>query len=206
MLINIKNLNLLVEMIDISYNIEDTICVYPGTQKYITNIDGNSSIFIIDSHHGTHIDAPSHFIKGGKNISEIDTDLFVGNVQIITIDNHVIDNRFLKTIDIKSDKIFFNCVGNDMMDQFDEQYCGLNYSGAKYLSNMNIKMVGINYVSIEEYNNDNFSAHIELLENDILIVEGLKLNNIDDGVYEYILLPINTYNEASPTRVMLKNK
>jgi len=194
-------------MIDISYNIEESICVYPGTQKYISNIDGNSSIFIIDSHHGTHIDAPSHFINGGKNISEIDTDLFVGNVQIITIDNHVIDDRFLKTIDIKSDKIFFNCINNEMlMTDFDENYTALNYSGAKYLSDMNIKMVGINYVSIEEYNNDNFSAHIELLENEILIVEGLKLNDIGDGIYEYILLPINTYNEASPTRVMLKNK
>jgi len=194
-------------LIDVSYNIEDHICVYPGTQKYITNIDGNSSMFIIDSHHGTHIDAPSHFINGGKNISEIDTELFVGDVQVITISNHVIDEHTLKQIDIVSDKIFFNCINNEMfMKEFDEQYCGLNYSGAKYLTDMNIKMVGINYVSIEEYNNDNFSAHIELLENEILIVEGLKLNDIIDGIYEYILLPINTYKEASPTRVMLKKK
>ena len=193
-------------MIDISYNIEDVKAFYPGTQKYITNIDDNSSMIIMDSHHGTHIDAPSHFIENGKNISQIDTNLFFGNVQIITIDNHIIDYNLLKTIDIKTDKIFFNCINNDMLKPFNERYAALNYSGAKYLTDINIKMIGINYVSIEEYINHNFSAHKELLSNDILIVEGLNLKNIDEGIYEYILLPINTYKEASPTRVMLKNK
>jgi len=191
-------------MFDISYNIEDVKAFYPGSQKYITNIDNNSSMFIIDSHHGTHIDAPSHFIKNGKNISEIDINLFFGNVQIITVDNYIIDSNFLKTIDIKSDKIFFNCINNDMLKPFNERYTALNYSGAKYLTDINIKMVGINYVSIEEYINHNFSTHKELLSNDVLIVEGLNLKNIVDGIYEYILLPINTYKEASPCRCFLK--
>ena len=65
-------------------------------------------------------------------------------------------------------------------------------------------MVGINYVSIEKYKNNDFSAHKLLLGNDVLIVEGLKLKDIDDGVYNYILLPINTYKEASPCRCFLK--
>jgi len=191
-------------MIDISYNIEDIKTFYPGTQKYISNVDGNSSMYIIDSHHGTHIDAPSHFIEGGKNISEINTNLFFGEVQIITVDNNVIDSTFLKTIDIKTNKIFFNCVNNNMLKPFNENYTAIDESGAKYLTNWNMKMVGINYVSIEKYKNNDFSAHKLLLGNDVLIVEGLNLKNIDDGVYEYILLPINTYKEASPCRCFLK--
>ena len=65
-------------------------------------------------------------------------------------------------------------------------------------------MVGINYVSIEKYKNNNFSAHKLLLVKDVLIVEGLNLKYIDDGVYVYIVLPINTYKEASPCRCFLK--
>ena len=116
-------------MIDITYNIEDVEAFYPGTQKYISNVDGNSSMIIIDSHHGTHIDAPSHFIEGGKNISEINNNLFFGKVQIIAVDNNVIDSTFLKTIDIKTNKIFFNCINNNMLNPFNENYtaiCFLN--------------------------------------------------------------------------------
>jgi len=192
-------------MIDISYNIDEVKSFYPGTQKYICHKNDNSSILIIDSHHGTHIDAPSHFIKGGKNVSEINSDLFFGKVQIISIRGKVIDDKILNDINIKCDRIFFNCISNDMCVPFNEEYCGLVFSAAKYLVDKSIKIVGINYVSIEKYYNDN-SVHIELLSNDIMIVEGLNLDNIEDGVYEYICLPINTNNEASPTRVMLKNE
>ena len=190
-------------MIDISYNIDEVKSFYPGTQKYICHKNDNSSILIIDSHHGTHIDAPSHFIKDGKNVSEIDRDLFFGDVQIISIYNNVIDNDILSNINIKCDRIFFNCILNDMREPFIENYCGLDFLAAKYLVSKNIKVVGINYVSIEKYNNNN-SVHIKLLLNDIMIIEGLNLENIEDGIYEYVCLPINTNNEASPTRVVLK--
>jgi len=199
-------------MIDLTYNIEDKICLFPGSQKYISSTKENSSSFIVDSHYGTHIDAPSHFIENGRNISEINHDMFFGKVQIITIKSKIIDKDLLKSLKIKLDRVFFNCIDNDMLKPFNYDYAALNESGAKYIVKNNIKMVGINYVSIERfYNNDytqnkKFLAHKKLLKNNVLIVEGLKLSNVKDGIYEYVLLPLKTYKEASLTRIFLKSK
>ena len=87
---------------------------------------------------------------------------------------------------------------------FSKNFSALNESGALWIVERRIELVGIEYLSIEKYINDNYSVHKTLLKNDVLIIEGLNLENIGEGFYKIFALPLKIYGrDAAPVRVFL---
>lgn len=181
-------------MIDISLNIDELITQYPGSSNYSRFQNTiNSTSINLDSHFGTHIDAPSHFIKNGKTIEELDSDLFVGLTTI---------SKDLPNI-VTTDRIFFRF--NDLLhknESFNKNYKALGKYEVEWVLDNKIKVVGIDYLSIEPYLS-NYRTHEILLKNDVLIIEGLNLFNVKEGIYQYYAFPIRSNGEGSPARVML---
>lgn len=202
---------------DISTTISENMNVYKNKvdkKPKLINISNfkNSEAYETDIklnlHTGTHIDAPLHMIKNGNTIDNYDLDKFITKCKVLDLTNveNFIDKKDLvnKNID-KNDFLLFK-TKNSLSNEFNFNFIYLNESGASYLKEKSVKGVGIDALGIER-DQTNHPTHKILLSNNIPIIEGLKLKDIDKGEYILIALPIKINKvEASITRAVLVDK
>ena len=191
---------------DISMKLNKDIVQWPDSINFSHIFYNENTSFIkMDLHTGTHVDAPKHFIKGGKSIDNLEIKRFFGKCQVIEINDDVISSQSFKNVEIRVDNILLKTKNSESLNtDFNKNYVALNSDGARFLVEKKINLVGIDYLSIEIFNNRNFEAHKILLSNDIIILEGLNLKNISPGIYTLIAFPLLIENaEASPVRAVL---
>lgn len=204
-------------MYDITLPLSEKLLTYPRNPDFkIKQISflskgdsSNLSKIVCGTHSGTHIDAPSHFIKGGKTIDKIDIKKFFGKAQVfdLTKIEKEISKKDLYNFDIKKDEIIlFKTRNSDLgYEKFNPDFVGLDDSAAEFLVKKKIKAVGIDYLSIKRKNEKN-KVHNILLENDIIIYEGLYLKKVPKGKYNFVGLPMKIIGaDGAPARVILNN-
>lgn len=205
---------------DISMPLNDQTPVWPTGEKFclkwLKSIDANGvneSTLSFNTHTGTHIDLPYHFIKSGGRVDNLSLDRLIGKAMVVEFKaKNNIDAGFLKTIDISSDcnKLLFktsNSQFNALQIAFREDYIALSLDGGEWIVEKGINLVGIDYLSIEQYSNTENRTHKLLLENNIIILEGLLLKEVEEGYYNLFALPINVPDaEAAPVRAVLLNE
>jgi arylformamidase len=161
-------------------------------------------------HTGTHIDAPLHFIEGGNDIASAPLDFLIGPAKVIKIEHpEVIGIKELKKKEISnSERILFSTRNSNekwFEKEFRKDYVYLDEEGAEYLSSLNVKLVGIDYLSIAEFKKGK-AVHQKLLGSNIWIIEGLYLKDVPEGEYEMYALPLKIPgSDGSPVRVVLKS-
>jgi arylformamidase len=206
------------ELFDISLTISQELPTWPGDPKIeLTQIHhiaegDNSNVTHLSStvHIGTHIDAPDHFLDNGKTVEKIPLDLLVGPANVIEIPSkgHITSEDIKKAGFPKGTKrILFKTINSKYWEsgekEFQEDFIGLAPSGAEFLVEAGIRVVGVDYLSVAPYH-DPEPTHKILLEKEILIVEGLDLSRIDPGEYTLLCLPLKIKNsDGSPARVLL---
>jgi arylformamidase len=90
---------------------------------------------------------------------------------------------------------------------FNPDYVALTPDGAQWLVDRNIALVGIDYLSIERYQEPGQRTHRILLEAGVVIVEGLNLSQTPPGRYELLCLPLRLDDaEGAPARVVLREE
>jgi arylformamidase len=90
---------------------------------------------------------------------------------------------------------------------FRTDFTFLETDAASALVDRGIKLVGIDYLSIEAFNSERHETHTTLLSNGVVIVEGLDLRNVIPGHYELICLPLKIATgtgDGAPARVVLR--
>jgi arylformamidase len=160
------------------------------------------------SHTGTHIDAPWHMVEGGHRLNQISLETLIGPAVVLEISGV----KSLKRSDV--DKFSFNgieCVlfktdnsqhWNDK--KFYEQFVYLEPEAAEFLVERGIKVVGIDYLSIDEFKSESHPTHFVLLKRNVVIIEGLDLSRVPPGTYQMTALPLNLQDvDGAPTRVIL---
>jgi len=162
------------------------------------------------SHCGTHIDAPSHFEENGKTIDRISPEDLIGDVMVCEItDNEKIGLNDLKLLRLENIKrVIFKTVNSTYwkLHTFKRDFVYLTKDAAQYLVDNGIKLVGIDYLSIEKFESRQAETHHILLQNNVIIIEGLDLSGIKAGNYELIALPLKIKDgDGSPARVILKS-
>ncbi len=204
-------------LIDITTTIQDGMVHWPGDIDVSLNKsnsikngdDYNLTSLSMSAHTSTHMDAPLHFIDGGKSISEIPLDAVIGKAKVIYIDDeNVIKVEELKRHEIKEgDRIIFKTLNSAVdwcMKDFTENYIYISNDAAKYLADKKIKTVGIDYLSVSGMDNG-VEVHNTLLGAGIWIIEGLALKDVEPGEYELICLPLKLLgSDGSPARAVLK--
>jgi arylformamidase len=206
--------------IDITFPVSSKLPKWPGSIGFVKRVHSempfqvnNSSSFIMDSHYGTHIDAPLHFIMEGLPINELKLENLIGDVYVIEIYgtdsinwNHLEQASIpldCKKLIIKTDNISY---WHDKVEEFQEEFTGLDSSGANWIVKRGIHLVGIDYLSVQRFN-DGPEVHQILLENGVVILESLNLEKVDVGFYELICLPLKLEGfEGAPVRAILKIK
>jgi len=171
----------------------------------------NVSRLDMDIHSGTHIDAPLHFIEGGKTTAELSLERFIGPCYVAEIMAVVnIGAKELEGAAIPPDtrrlllKTSNSARWADTGHPFFEDFAALSPDGAQWVADRSIDLIGIDYHSIQRFA-DPPDVHIILLEREIIILEGLNLCHVAPGAYELICLPISIQGvEGATARAVLK--
>lgn len=88
---------------------------------------------------------------------------------------------------------------------FTERYVFIEPDAAEELLRKNVRVVGIDYISVDRYESESLPVHNTLLSNDILIVEGLELKDVPIGRCKVYTMPMNVQNmDGLPARVIAK--
>jgi len=202
---------------DISILIHPEMVVYKGDpavkidvhNKIVDNKGANTSLIHFGSHTGTHIDAPNHFINDGKTTDIVDLSKFIGECKVFEIMNtDCIKKEHIIKLDIQKDDIILFKTDNKTIitkNDFYTDHVYINHDAAEYLVEIGVKTVGIDYLSVEQYQSTSkFSTHKLLLGNDICIIEGLNLSEIREGKYFISALPLKFLDgNGSPVRAVL---
>lgn len=190
--------------IEISYPINSNIAIYPGNPEFklerelsIEKGDStNVSLIRIGSHTGTHIDAPNHIFTDGPSLDLIPLERMNGRAKVFDVSGYKeINYTILKDFNIELDDIVLFRTDNSLKWSCDgvlDDYVTLTYESADYLAEKRIKMIGIDYMTIERpraKREIGKSIHKKLLSNNVLILESLNLKNICIGEYELFCLP-----------------
>jgi arylformamidase len=207
-----------VKLIDVTVPIDDAMTVYRGNPPVrirpamtLARDGVNVSAVCLGSHTGTHVDAPSHFIKGGKGIDRVDLSRFVGPTWVA-------DLRRVKggisAIDLAKARIprgsrrvllrTSNSVLWHPARAFRTDFVYLAPDGADWLVERGVQLVGIDYLSIEGYRVAGAPTHKRLLGAGVPILEGLDLFKIRPGRWQMAAFPLRIADgDAGLTRAVL---
>jgi len=211
------------EWIDVSVLVDpDTTPVYPGNAPpkftLLQSFDqGNNltlSMVEMGNHTGTHIDAPLHFVKSGVTIDQIPVSKLTGPALVIEVSRAaaIVDAAELnrhqwhgaKKILFKTRSSYDNFLGQK---EFHKDFVGIAPDAAQLLADAGVDLVGIDYLSVEQFGAPAPLTHRTLLGKGVVIVEGLDLRQVSGGTYELTVLPLRLKGlEAAPARAILRSQ
>lgn len=176
--------------------------------------EANVSVLCFSAHTGTHVDAPAHFIEGAKKVELLDLEVLIGEAQVIEVPDEMltIDEEFVAAnCPSETKRILFKTRNStfwarDKAD-FRTDFTHLNVEGARWLVEQGVKLVGIDYLSIETFHSQDQVVHRTLLSHEVIILEGLNLAHVPAGKYELICLPLrlrSQLGDGAPARAVLR--
>ena len=188
---------------DPAVSIELVAAMARGDNADVTAID-------IGAHTGTHMDAPSHFVAGGASLDDLDPDVVFGPARVIAISDPVaVTEAELERHDIqRGERLLFRTSNSERCwstDDFVEDFVYVSEDAAALLAAREVRLVGIDYLSVGGFHVDGAAIHRRLLGAGVWIIEGLNLRGVTPGRYELICLPLRLAGaEGGPARVMLR--
>lgn len=172
------------------------------------------SAYSLGAHSGTHVDAPMHFIAAGAAIDRIPLERLIGPARVIEIadDVQAITSAELAKHEWRgAPRILFrtrsSIRGWMTSPLFHRDFAYIAPDAAQLLADANVQLVGIDYLSAEQFGAPTPRAHQILLGRGIPIVEGLLLTNARGGDYDLIVLPMKVGgHEGAPARAVLRRR
>jgi arylformamidase len=201
---------------DVSVAITPNMPVYPGdpavdveqTHRIANGDAANVTRLSLGAHTGTHVDAPRHFIEGAMTVDQIPLNLLMGRARVVEVSSAVITAEVLGEFDFTEDaRLLFKTRNSYLWREraFVPDFVHLTKDAAERLVENGIKVVGIDYLSVEKYNFTTPDAHRTLLGGGAIIIEGLDLSEVEAGDYEMICLPMKIEGgDGAPARVVLR--
>jgi len=173
----------------------------------------NVSVVTLADHTGTHVDPPIHFLEGANTVDKLPLDALVGPCVVVGFDGpgHVSGDWLDHAMIPKgTQRLLFKTRNSarwaDPTAPFTRDFSSINASGAKWCVDHGVKLVGIDYLSIEPQGPEKagYPVHKTLLAANVVIIEGLDLRGVAPGQYELVCAPIKLLNgDGAPARVFL---
>lgn len=171
----------------------------------VTNGHVTETRLSLDLHTGTHVDAPLHMMNDGETMETIPLERLVRPVKLFDL-THVNDGITKEDIvDLpieKGDFVLFK-TSNSFDEAFNFEFIYVKEDAARYLAEKGIDGVGIDSLGIERAQ-EGHPTHRTLFQNDIIVMEGLRLKDVEAGQYFMVAAPLKVIGtDASPARVLL---
>jgi len=202
---------------DISVPVVNGGVVYPGNpeiriephSELAKGASSNLSRLSFGSHTGTHVDAPRHFIEDGSTVDRLPLNALIGPAHLIAFGDDVtsVTEELLQRKPLQGvERLLIRTRNSSFITdrEFHPDYTYLAPDGAEYLSSLGVKLVGVDYFSVEQFHSGHHRTHRTLLENGIVIVEGLNFSDIVQGAYTLCCLPLRLEGlDGAPARAVL---
>jgi arylformamidase len=205
------------KLIDVSVPLDASIPTYPGNtpfnleavKRLARGDSSNLSTLHMSAHAGTHVDAPRHFFDTAAGADALPLELLLGRTHVVEISSRkAIGAEELAGVDLTEDvRVLFKTHNSQLWGstRFHQDYIGVNESGARHLIDRGIKVVGVDYLSVEEFKTPGAPAHHVLLGGGAIVIEGLNLRDVEPGIYEMMCLPLRLVGaDGAPARVLLR--
>ncbi len=206
------------KLIDVSVRLSAATPTFPGNPAFASDPvkrtargdSANVTALHLGTHTGTHVDAPRHFFDSAPGVDALPLDLLIGPVRVVEIGGprRGIEASDLAGAQLAGETRVLLKTGNSALwqsNEFHRDFAFLDESGARLLVDCGIRLVGIDYLSIEQFKRPGAPVHHLLLERGIVIVEGLDLSRVPAGRYEMYCLPLDIAgSDGAPARVVLR--
>jgi arylformamidase len=204
---------------DVTLPISAQMPVWPGDPavvlEQVASMDAgahdNVSRLACGVHTGTHVDAPHHFLNDGRTVEALSLDVLVGPASLV----HLLEDVQVVTADVLekaaipfgTERLLLKTRNSQLWERAEREFftgfVGISADGADWLVHHNIKLIGIDYLSIAPYQ-QSIPTHRILLAAGVIIVEGLDLRTITPGIYTLYCLPLKLVgSDGAPARVIL---
>jgi arylformamidase len=205
-------------LVDVSVPLQPGIATYPGNPEFelqpikrvAAGESSNVSRLVMGTHTGTHVDAPRHFFDDRAGVDALALELLIGPAQVVDVplsggitEEHLagagLGEQVRLLLRTPNSALWSSARG------FQQDYTYLTEGAARYLVARGIKVVGVDYLSVEQFKKPGAPAHHALLGDNVVIIEGLNLSDAEPGQYEMYCLPLRvTGADGAPARVVLK--
>lgn len=209
---------------DVSVPITDALPVWPGDPPvgccaalHLDNGDpATVSRLDMGVHTGTHVDSPAHFIRGGTSLEEMPLEGWLGNAYVVSVphDISLVDAHWLESKANLPDtvtRVLFktkNSSSRWYQQPFNTEFVALSPCGAQWLVDRGIRLVAMDYLSVEAYGSEGAPTHMCLLGAGVYILEGLYLQHAPEGWVELCCLPLRLAfshtGDGAPARAVIR--
>jgi arylformamidase len=182
--------------------------LYPGDpapekivlQSMQQGAEYNLTAFSMCAHNGTHIDAPFHFVKDGKTVDEICLEAFVGMTYVA--EHHGIVDYADATNIIEKAKMQNPEASKRILLKGNVE---VSLEAAKVFASSNVLLLGNEPQTIGPPNTP-MAVHLALLQANVVLLEGIRLGEVSEGIYFLNAAPLNLSGaDGSPCRAILVN-
>jgi arylformamidase len=191
--------------------------IYPGNppveielqQSMAKGGSSNVSSLKFGSHTATHVDAPLHMVQGAASVDQISLDVLMGPATVLAFGDDVmsVTAEALRAANIgNAERVLLKTRNSAFIRSgtFQKDYTYLAPDGAEYLVSSGVKLVGIDYLSIEQFHSGHHRTHTTLLSSGVVILEGVDLSAVSPGRYELRCLPLSMPGlDGAPARAVL---
>jgi arylformamidase len=207
------------QIIDVSLPIGPGLLTWPGDPgiridpaKRIDRGDSaNVSDLHLGSHTGTHVDPPVHFLPGERSIDQLDLEVFIGPAVVADLrEADAIGDAELQALELPAgtDRLLCRTRNSQLWTRFPadfpDDYVAVTEDGARWLVENAIRLVGVDFLSVEKSAGGDHPVHRTLLGGGTVIVEGLDLSRVEPGSYRLACFPLRiTDGDGSPARAVL---
>jgi arylformamidase len=204
---------------DVTVAISETVPIYEGDPQAVIRREKafaagdrvNVSSLCFGAHTGTHVDAPNHFIDGTRRVDELELERLIGPCRVVEIasDLMAVEPEHLPRLE-GIERLIFKTRNSDFWNTpeegFRKDFTYITPEAARVLADAKMRLVGIDYLSVEKFGSEDFATHKTLLEKEIVILEGLDLREVSAGDYDVICLPLKFVGgtgDGAPARTVL---
>jgi arylformamidase len=205
----------MIEIYDISPPITDALAVWPGdtppTREVLMDMRRGDNLTLSTLHAtvhlGAHADAPSHYGVDAPSIEARALDPYLGRCRVVRVDvergARISEEMAPRTVD--AERLIFATGTFPDPSRFNTDFAAFSPELLQKLHGLGVRLVGIDTPSVDLFDSKELPAHRVCLEHEIAILEGLVLDDVPEGLYELIALPLPLVGfDASPVRAVLR--
>ncbi len=203
-------------LIDISPVLSDRTQVYPGdtrpSREILCRLEEGAPVTLstlrTSVHVGAHADSPGHYGAGGRGIEQQPIELYVGPCHVVRAKGPRGGRLGLDDLEgpiPETERLLIDTGTFDGIENWNDDYCGLEPDLVDHIAGKGIRLVGVDAPSVDTQESKDLPAHARFFANDVSILEGLLLRNVEPGPYELIALPLPLEGfDGSPVRAILR--
>lgn len=203
------------KLFDISMPLYNGVPGWPGDTPYhfelAWTIEASGSVNVgkmeMSNHTGTHVDAPYHFNNKGEKVIDLPLELYMGPALVIDVSGvkEITVEWIREKLVDGTKRVLFKTKCWQDRTVFPEKIVPVSPAAVPFLYQCGVQLIGVDMPSVDQLDSKELGAHHALYKHNIHILEGLVLDDVPEGNYELIALPLPLKDgDGSPVRAVLR--